>query len=177
VSVKSAADLFNTAGVLDARHLPKGTRLMIITNASGLGVMATNALDEIGGRLAKCSEENEQIFRATLPSHWKPTNPIDILRDADVERYERIVRICLEDSGVDGVLVIFTAQGVAEPGELAEAMVRLAREAWKPIITAWVGGGDVQQARKSFLRTTCRLMLHRKGGEDLLLHVQLRAKP
>ena len=152
VRVKSAADLFNTAGVLEARHLPKGTRLMIITNASGLGVVATNALNEIGGRLAKCSEENEQKFRATLPSHWKPTNPMDILRDADVERYERVVRICLADSGVDGVLVIFTVQDVAGPDELAQAIVRLAREAWKPILTAWVGGGDVQQARKILLK-------------------------
>jgi acetyltransferase len=152
VRVKSAADLFNTAGALEARHLPKGTRLIIITNASGLGVMATNALNEIGGRLARCSEENEKKFRATLPSHWKPTNPMDILRDADVERYERVVRIGLADSGVDGVLVIFTAQGAAEADELAQAIVRLAREASKPIITTWVGGGDVQEARKIFLK-------------------------
>jgi acetyltransferase len=152
VRVKSAADLFNTAGVLEARHLPKGTRLMIITNASGLGVMATNALNEIGGRLARCSEENEEKFRAGMPSHWKPTNPMDILRDADVERYERVVRICLADPGVDGVLVIFTVQDAAQPEELANAIVRLAREAWKPILTTWVGGGDVQEARKIFLR-------------------------
>ena len=63
---------------------------MIITNAAGLGVMATNTLHEIGGRLAKCSEENENKFRASLPPFWKPANPVDILRDADVERYERI---------------------------------------------------------------------------------------
>ncbi len=151
VRVKSAADLFNTAGVLDARHLPKGPRLMIITNAAGLGVMATNTLHEIGGRLAKCSEENENKFRASLPPFWKPANPVDILRDADVERYERILRVCLTDSDIDGILVIFTAQGAAEPDELARAVVRLAHEAWKPVITSWVGGGDAQAARNIFL--------------------------
>ncbi|HUJ88863.1 MAG TPA: bifunctional acetate--CoA ligase family protein/GNAT family N-acetyltransferase [Syntrophorhabdales bacterium] len=151
VKVKSAADLFNTAGVLDARHLPKGPRLMIITNAVGVGVMATNALNEIGGRLATCSEENEDKFRASMPPFWKPANPIDAMRDADVERYERILRICLADPGIDGILVIFTAQGAAEPDELARAVVRLAHEAWKPTITTWVGGGGVQEARKIFL--------------------------
>ncbi len=151
VRVKSAADLFNAAAVLDARHLPKGPRLMIITNAAGVGVMATNALNEIGGRLAKCSEENEEKFRAGLPPFWKPTNPIDVFRDADVDRYVRVVKMCLADSGVDGILVIFTAQGAAEPDELAQAVVRVAREAWKPIITTWVGGGGVQEARKIFL--------------------------
>jgi acetyltransferase len=151
VKVASAADLFNAAGVLDAKHMPKGPRLMIITNAAGVGVMATNALNEIGGRPAKCSEENEEKFRASLPPFWKPTNPIDILRDADVERYERVLRICLADSGIDGVLVIFTAQGAAEPDELARAVVRLAHEAWKPVVTTWMGGGDVREARRIFL--------------------------
>jgi len=152
VKVKSAADLFNTAGVLVARHLPKGPRLMIITNAAGVGVMATNALNEIGGRLATCSEESENKFKTSLPPFWKPGNPIDILRDADVERYVRIVKMCLADPGVDGILVIFTAQGAAKPDELAQAIVRVAREAWKPIVTTWVGGGGVQEARTIFLQ-------------------------
>ena len=152
VRVKSAADLFNTAGVLDARHLPKGPRLIIITNAVGVGVMATNALNEIGGRLARCSAESEAKLKAQLPPYWKPTNPLDLLRDADVERYEQAVRMCLAEPEVDGVLVIFTAQGAAEPDELAQSIVRLAKEAWKPIVTAWVGGGDVQEARKVFLK-------------------------
>ncbi|HVN24701.1 MAG TPA: bifunctional acetate--CoA ligase family protein/GNAT family N-acetyltransferase [Syntrophorhabdales bacterium] len=151
VRVKSAADLFNTAAVLDAKHLPKGPKLMIITNAAGVGVMATNTLNDIGGRLAVCSKENEGKFKVSLPPFWKPGNPIDVLRDADVERYENVIRICLEDPNVDGVLVIFTAQGSAEPGELAHAVVRLAHQAWKPIITSWVGGGDVQEARRVFV--------------------------
>jgi acetyltransferase len=151
VRVKSAADLFNTAGVLDARHLPKGPRLMIVTNAVGVGVMATNALNEIGGRLAKCAPESEARFKVHLPAYWKPTNPLDLMRDADVERYEQAVRMCLEEPEVDGVLVIFTAQGAAEPAEVAQSIVRLAKEAWKPVITAWVGGGDVREARKIFL--------------------------
>ncbi len=151
VRVKSAADLFNTASALDARHMPKGPKLMIITNASGVGVMATNTLNEIGGRLAVCSKENEDKFRASLPPFWEPGNPIDVLRDATVERYEKVVRICLEDPNVDGILVMFTAQGASEPDEVAHAIARLAHQAWKPIITAWVGGGLVQEARRIFV--------------------------
>ena len=151
VRVKSAADLFNAAGVLDARHLPKGPRLMIVTNAGGVGVMAHNALCEMGGKLANLTEENAAKLRASMPPHRDATNPIDLLRSADVDQYERTVRICLGDPGVDGVLVIFTAQGIGKPHEVAQAMGRLAREAWKPIITTWMGGGDVREAREIFL--------------------------
>ena len=52
VRVKTAADLFNTAGVLYSKHLPKGPRLIVLTNAGGIGVMAINALREMGGKLA-----------------------------------------------------------------------------------------------------------------------------
>ena len=54
VRVKTVADLFNTAGVLYSKHLPKGPRLLILTNAFGIGVMAVNTLDELGGRLRPC---------------------------------------------------------------------------------------------------------------------------
>ncbi len=49
VRVRSAADVYNTAGVLYARHLPKGRRLLVITNAAGVGIMARNALYESVG--------------------------------------------------------------------------------------------------------------------------------
>jgi acetyltransferase len=176
VRVKSAADLFNTAGVLEARHLPKGTRLMIITNASGLGVMATNALNEIGGRLARCSEENEQKFRATLPSHWNPTSPIDILRDADVERYERVVQIGLADSGVDGVLVILPCREQPSQTSSHKPLCGLPAKPGSPSSQrGWrrcpAGPKNLSQEQRPDLCDTGR------GGEDLLLHVQLRAGP
>jgi acetyltransferase len=152
VRVKSAADLFNAASVLDARHLPKGPRLMIVTNAGGVGVMAHNALCEMGGKLANLTEENATKLKALMPHDRDATNPADLSRSADVDEYERAVRICLNDPGVDGVLVIFTAQGVGKPHEVAQAMGRLAREAWKPIITTWMGGGDVREAREVFLQ-------------------------
>lgn len=152
VRVKSAADLFNAASVLDARHLPKGPRLMIVTNAGGVGVMAHNALCEMGGKVANLTEENAAKLKSSMPFQRDVTNPIDLSRSADVDQYERVVRICLNDPGVDGVLVIFTAQGIGRPHEVAQAMGQLARDAWKPIITTWMGGGDVREAREVFLQ-------------------------
>ncbi len=151
VRVKATADLFNIAGVLYSKRLPKGPRLTIITNAAGVGIMATHAILELGGRLARLSAENLAALRSIMPPYWKEGNPVDVLRDADVERYAKAIKICLDDRDVDGILVIFTPQDAARPDELASAVAGIANDAWKPIITSWMGGRDVQDGREIFL--------------------------
>ncbi len=150
VRVKAAGDLFNTARVLYSKHLPKGPRLLVITNAAGVGSMAVNTLIEMNGRIAKLSERSMDKLRSVMPAYWREAVPIDLLRDADVARYSEVVKICLEDEGIDGVLVIFTPQGTARSDELARAIARVANEAWKPIVTTWMGGKEAQEGRQIF---------------------------
>ena len=151
VRVEATADLFNAAGVLYSKHLPKGPRLAIITNAAGVGTIATYALVGRGGRVAKLSEDSFTALRSVMPPYWKEGNPLDILRDADVERYAKAIEVCLKDPGVDGILVIFTPQDAAKSDQLASAVVNIANNAWKPIITTWMGGKDVESGREIFM--------------------------
>lgn len=150
VRVKAAADLFNTAGVLYSKHLPKGPRLLVMTNAAGVGTMAVNTLTEMNGRIATLSERSVEKIRAVMPAYWRESVPVDLLRDADVSRYSEVVKVCLEDEGIDGILVIFTPQGTARSDELARAIAGIANEAWKPIVTTWMGGKEAQEGREIF---------------------------
>jgi acetyltransferase len=152
VRVKEVSDFFNTVRVLQSKQLPKGPRLAIVTNMAWVGVMATDALIESGGTLAKISEDSFEQLNALLPPIWSKENPIDILGDADVERYVNTVNLCLNDPQVDGVLIIFTPQYVAAPEQLAEAVVQMAHKAWKPVITVWMGGKTVQEGREILLK-------------------------
>ena len=152
VRVAGAVDLFDAASVLYAKHLPKGPKLLTITNAGGIGVMATNTLLERGGELVKLSVKSIEELRRILPSHWKKDYYLDILRDADVARFIATLNICLKDPGVDGVLIIFTPQGAAAPEELAEAVSCVAKTAWRPIVAAWMGGRDVQKGKEILLQ-------------------------
>jgi acetyltransferase len=152
VRVKNAVDLFNAASVLDSRHLPKGARLLIITNAYGVGIMAMNALTELGGELARLSDASMEALDSLLPPSWSRDNPIHILRDADVERYIRTLSVGLADPGVDGVLIICTPQGVARSDELAGAIALAVEEGWKPVITSCIGGKEVHAGRELLIR-------------------------
>jgi acetyltransferase len=152
VRIKEIADFFNTVRVLHSKRLPKGSRLAIVTNVAWVGVMATDALIELGGKLAKLSDESFNRLNASLPPYWSKENPIYILGDADVDRFVNTIHVCLEDSGVDGLLIIFTPQNVATPDELAGAVVEITQKAWKPIITTWIGGKKVQEGREILLQ-------------------------
>ena len=83
-----------------------------------------------------------------LPRHWSHNNPIDILGDADAERYAEAIKIAVSDEDSDGMLVILTPQAMTNPTETAKALAdQFARPAGhvygKPILASWMGGPDV----------------------------------
>ncbi|MBN2439124.1 MAG: bifunctional acetate--CoA ligase family protein/GNAT family N-acetyltransferase [Deltaproteobacteria bacterium] len=148
VRVREPQDLFNAATVLYARNRPKGPRLAIMTNADGIGIMATHRLLRSGGELATLSEPTVRALEALMPPYWKPDNPIDLLRNADVRRYAETAAACLKDPAVDGLLAIYTPQDFANAEEVAAALIDAAAGTEKPLLTTWIGGGDVRQGRK-----------------------------
>ncbi len=152
VRVKEIADLFNVVRVLQSKHLPKGLNLGIVTNAVGVGVMATDALIESGGQLASISEEGFKNLNTVLPPYWNKTNPVDVFSNADIERYLHVVRVFLQEAEVDGILVIYTLQKTPRPKELATALTDLAKSSLKPIIAAWIGGKEVQEGKEVLLK-------------------------
>jgi acetyltransferase len=138
--VDDIADLFYMAETLSKQPRPKGPRLTIVTNAGGPGVLATDALVTGGGELAELSEETVQSLNSFLPAPWSHANPVDILGDADPERYARTLEVVARDSGSDGLLVILTPQDMTDPTATAEALAPYAKEVRKPILASWMGG-------------------------------------
>ena len=157
VRVDEIADLFNCAEVLGMQPLPRGPNLAIITNAGGPGVMATDALIAQGGKLAKLSPKTMETLNNLLPHFWSRGNPIDILGDAKADRYKAVVEACLNDENVDGMLIIYTAQAVAEPVEVAENITKLLKSRNyqnKTILTSFMGYGVVQDANRIFIENS-----------------------
>lgn len=147
VRVNTIAQLFHCAQALAMQPRPEGNRLAIITNAGGPGVLATDFLVEKDGQLAKLSKETIQKLNAAMPQDWSKGNPVDIMGDATPDRYSKALSICLEDKGVDGVLVIYAPQGISAAVEVAKAVGRISHQSKKTILATWMGERDVVQAR------------------------------
>jgi acetyltransferase len=138
--VSSIADLFYMSEVLGKQPRPKGPRLCIVTNAGGPGVLATDALIFDGGELATLSPETMKAFNEILPSAWSHNNPVDILGDAEPERYTKALEIAAKDPAIDGMMVIMTPQGMTDPTRIAENLKPLAATFDKPVLASWMGG-------------------------------------
>jgi acetyltransferase len=151
VRVGEIAELFDAAQVLDSKRLPAGPRLAVLTAAGGPGVMATDALIDLGGELAKLSDESMKQLNAFLPSYWSKGNPIDVLGGATVDRFTKPLTICLSDPMVDGVLVIYIPMDSAPSTQVAQAVADVARKTWKPINATWMGAKDVEEGRRIFV--------------------------
>ena len=151
--VFSLEELFDAVETLAMTRGHRGDRVAILTNGGGLGVLATDALIEQGGRLADLSEETLAGLDAVLPATWSRSNPIDIIGDAPGSRYEEALQLLVKDRGVDAILVINCPVAVISRIEAAEAVVRAAEHSGgRTILTSWVGDASTEAAQRLFAR-------------------------
>jgi acetyltransferase len=141
--VNSIADIFFMSDVLAKQPRPRGNRLCIVTNAGGPGVLATDALVNGGGELAELSAETMKAFDEILPAQWSHNNPVDILGDAEPERYAKSLEIAAKDPSIDGMLVVLTPQEMTNPTQIAEKLKPYAKGLGKPVLASWMGGREV----------------------------------
>jgi acetyltransferase len=141
--VDSIADIFFMSDVLAKQPRPNGNRLCIVTNAGGPGVLATDALVNGGGELADLSAETMKAFDEFLPAQWSHNNPVDILGDAEPERYAKSLEVTAKDPSIDGMLVVLTPQEMTNPTQIAEKLKPYAKGLGKPVLASWMGGAEV----------------------------------
>jgi acetyltransferase len=138
-------EIFDVVDLIGRQRKPRGSRLAVVTNAGGPGVMATDALIGAGGRLATLDDATLAALDEQLPPQWSGGNPVDVLGDARSKRMARAVEIVAADQGVDAILVIVTPQAMTNPTSIARAIGRLAGEITKPILAAWLGGRSMAE--------------------------------
>jgi acetyltransferase len=146
--VNSIAEMFYMAEVLAKQPRPRGPRLTVLTNAGGPGVLATDALIADSGALADLSAETLEALNKVLPPHWSHNNPVDILGDADPQRYAQAVELVSKDPNSDGLLVVLTPQAMTDPAKTAELIKPFAQTYRKPILASWMGGDSVEPGEK-----------------------------
>jgi acetyltransferase len=143
--VKTIEDLFSMAEVLSKQPRPKGPRLAVVTNAGGPAVLATDMLVAEGGEIAQLSPDTFQQLNAILPSAWSRNNPVDVLGDADADRYIKAIELVTSDPNIDGVLAIVTPQGMTDATAIAKGLGSFHNHSGKPILASWMGATKVEE--------------------------------
>jgi acetyltransferase len=143
--INTIRELYNSAKILSV-SAPKSNKLAIITNAGGPGVLAADCLSLNNGVLANLSKKSLEDLNKILPSAWSKSNPVDVLGDADSDRYKKALKIVFADINVDGVLIILTPQAMTHPLEVAQEIINFQNKV-KPVMASFMGEDDVQDAR------------------------------
>jgi acetyl coenzyme A synthetase (ADP forming)-like protein len=140
---------FDYAQAFANQPLPAGTKVAVITNAGGPGIMAADAIERRGLTFAKLDEQTINKLSAELPPAANVYNPIDVLGDALAERYSFAISLVLDDPNVDIVLVLLTPQAMTEAAATADAIVKISRQKPdKPILTCFLGASKVADGVK-----------------------------
>jgi acetyltransferase len=144
VRVHSAQDLFAAARALSSRRKPRRC-LAVVTNGVAWGARGACSSENV--QLAKLAPETIEKLNAILPRHWSHANPVDVIGDADGERFGGAARIVAEDPNVDAVLTAFCPTGIATAESVADGILPVAKECSKPFLTAWLGEISVIDTR------------------------------
>lgn len=148
VRLEAMDDLYATAKLLSKQGSKIGESLTVITNAGGPGVIATDSIIGKGGKLTKISKSVVKKLNDVLPSSWSHGNPIDIIGDADPERYINTIDVCLKDKYIKSILVLLTPQSMTMPSLVAKGISKLyLNNKNKNLFVSFLGGTDVEKGR------------------------------
>jgi len=152
VRADSFEALFDFATAFAMQPLPRGKRVLIITNAGGPGTMAADAVEKAGMKVAELARNTSSALRGKLPPAASTGNPVDVLGDADPERYVTALLAAQDDQEVDGIIVILTPQAMTRPAETARAIAANLKGD-KPVLVSFMGGRSVMPGREELVRS------------------------
>jgi len=148
IRVNDVSSLFNLATAFSNQPLPGGPGLAIVTNSGGPGIMAADACERSRLQMARLSSETIEKLGSFLPAYASLYNPIDIIGDADAERFAQTLKAVAPDKRVHALLVLLTPTASAEIEGTARAIIDVARDAGKPVFACFMGGRRVAPGKE-----------------------------
>jgi len=143
IEVESFEELFNLSLVL-SRYKDLGNRAVIITNAGGFGVLATDACIESQIQLPQIPDKTIKELDKALNKINSHSNPLDILGDALAKDYQSAIKTLESEKFFDFFIVILTPQQMTQPLVTAQVLTK----SKKPVLACYIGGNMLQESIK-----------------------------
>ncbi|HBV99500.1 MAG: acyl-CoA synthetase [Peptococcaceae bacterium BICA1-7] len=141
IRASTMAELFDLAVAFSSQPVPGGSRVAVVTNAGGPGIVTTDSIEETGLTMARFSKNTIEALRSGLPEESNIYNPVDVLGDAKTDRFSLSMNSVLADENVDSLVVLICPTAVTEAEETARSIVEAHRSRPdKPVFAALMGG-------------------------------------
>ncbi len=147
IEVPDLPTLFDVAWSLSCQPLPKGTNVVIFSNAGGTAALASDALASQGFDLASISTEKQAQLIEKLNPSAQVTNPVDMLGGAGPDEFAHSLSVLGDDPAVDVLLPMLVPQSLVDPSEVARVIVENAHQTEKTVLACMVGENSLAGAR------------------------------
>ena len=143
IRVDTMEELFDYATAFTKQPLPgaAGGGLAIVSNAGGPAIISTDACSRMGIKMADISSIRKKID-AVIPPWGSSRNPVDIVGDADYERFRGVLAHVLGHPNVGSVICMCTPSGTLDYDGLARVIVEASKRHPKKTVLASLMGLD-----------------------------------
>ena len=157
VIAHSLTEAFHAAELLASEDYPKGRRTVVVTNAGGFGVLASDYAERYGLEMVELPAPVVAQLGKFLPGEWSHENPMDIIGDAGPERYARVFDAMERHQDLwDIAVVIAVPSATMDPRRLAQEIIQFSRATDKMVVGCLLGGqsmrGGVSVLREGGIR-------------------------
>ncbi len=139
VRADSFDQLLDYAKGFALQPVPKGNRILVLSNSGGPGTMAVDAIEGAGMRVAEVSDSLDLIGKVDLLGVATVNNPVNVLGDGTPELYAEVLQAGLKNDNVDGVIVLLTPQAMTQGRDVVHALAETT-DLKKPVMLVVMGG-------------------------------------
>ncbi len=127
---------------------PRGSRVAVITNGGGVGVLTADSIESEGLQIAEFSDDTKKALARILPPYGNVANPLDLVADAGVEAYDKAITAMMADPGIDALIIVVLTQTPPIDERIIHVLTKAAQDRKKPVATISIGGTYTEAYRK-----------------------------
>lgn len=142
---QSISELFQMAKVFTTGGMESTSRLAILTNSGGPGILAADAAARAGLSMAPLPENLQTRLRKFVSPYAAVRNPVDVTADATVETYRSVLKELFASPEVDAVLFIGTPTGAVAGDAVVQALIEGRGESPKTLAACLFGVSDLSE--------------------------------
>ncbi len=138
IRVDTMEELFDYATAFSKQPLPSKGELVIVSNAGGPAIISTDACSRLGIKMANIESIRPKI-NAVIPPWGSSRNPVDIVGDADFNRFSNVLDRVLAHPNVGSVISMCTPSGTLNYDKLAQVIVSMSKKHKKTMLASLMG--------------------------------------
>ncbi|PHY09618.1 MAG: acyl-CoA synthetase [Nitrosarchaeum sp.] len=138
IRVDTMEELFDYAVAFSKQPLPTSGDLVIVSNAGGPAIISTDICSKLGIKMANIDSIRSKID-TVIPPWGSSRNPVDIVGDADFNRFSNVLDRVLTHPNVGSVISMCTPSGTLNYDKLAQVIVAMSKKYKKTMLASLMG--------------------------------------